>query len=148
MSFLLDSNVCVTLLRAKSKAGSVSIGAAKIRARLESNDAAGRESFVCSVVRLELLAGAARSERVQENLSRAQTLLSAFRSLPFDDAAADHAARSRAALEASGTPIGPNDLLIAAIALANGLTLVTHNTAEFARVPGLRVEDWEALPPA
>ena len=50
----------------------------------------------------------------------------------------------RATLEQAGTPVGPNDLLIAAIALANGLTLVTHNTAEFSLVPGLALEDWEA----
>jgi tRNA(fMet)-specific endonuclease VapC len=43
-------------------------------------------------------------------------------------------------------PIGPNDLLIAAIALANGLIVVTHNTSEFSRVPGLSIEDWEATP--
>lgn len=50
----------------------------------------------------------------------------------------------RAALSKKGAgPIGPNDMLIAAIALANDLTLVTHNTAEFSRVPGLSLEDWE-----
>ncbi|WP_442921628.1 PIN domain-containing protein [Microcoleus sp. Aus8_D2] len=49
----------------------------------------------------------------------------------------------RAQLAASGTPIGPNDLLIASIALANNLILVTHNTREFSRVEGLRLEDWE-----
>ena len=88
-----------------------------------------------------------KSERKQENIALAQTLLGAFRSLFFDDAAADHAAHVRAALEAAGTSIGPNDLLIAAIALANGLTLVTHNTREFGRVPGLGIEDWELDPP-
>lgn len=146
MNFLLDSNVCVTLLRAETKAGSTSPVAAKIRTKIDTHDAAGSESFVCSVVRFELMVGAVRSKRPQENLSLAQTLLGAFRSLPFDDAAADHAARVRAALEAVGTPIGSNDLLIAAIALANSLTLVTHNTAEFGRVPGLSIEDWETEP--
>ena len=45
--------------------------------------------------------------------------------------------------QAKGTPIGPNDLLIAAIALANGLTLITHNTVEFSRVVGLMLDDWQ-----
>jgi tRNA(fMet)-specific endonuclease VapC len=65
-------------------------------------------------------------------------------SLPFDDRAAEVYGRIRAHLTATGMAIGPNDLMIAAIALANGLTLVTHNTAEFSRVPGLTIEDWQA----
>ncbi|HEV3257827.1 MAG TPA: type II toxin-antitoxin system VapC family toxin, partial [Gemmataceae bacterium] len=65
-------------------------------------------------------------------------------SLPFDDAAAAHYAPLRADLESKGTPIGPNDYQIAAIALANNVTLVTHNTQEFSRVVGLFLEDWLA----
>lgn len=68
------------------------------------------------------------------------------KSLPFDDAAAERYAGLRAGLEKVGTPIGPNDMLIAAIALANDVTVVTHNVREFSRVPGLRVEDWESEP--
>ena len=64
-------------------------------------------------------------------------------SLPFDDSAAEEYGRIRAHLANLGTPIGPNDLLIAAIALANKITLVSHNTAEFSRVPGLILEDWQ-----
>ncbi len=63
-------------------------------------------------------------------------------SVPFDDLAADVYGRIRADLERQGQAIGPNDTLIAAIALANGLTIVTHNTAEFSRVSGLLIEDW------
>lgn len=62
--------------------------------------------------------------------------------LPFDTDAADHAARIRVELEAAGTPIGPTDLLIAATARRHGRTLITHNTREFARVPGLAIDDW------
>ncbi|MCL4192705.1 MAG: PIN domain-containing protein [Thermoguttaceae bacterium] len=71
------------------------------------------------------------------------TFFSRFPSLPFDDRAADFAAQSRADLAASGTPIGPLDLLIAATALAQNLILVTRNTAEFSRINSLRLEDWE-----
>ena len=67
-----------------------------------------------------------------------------FVSLPFDDRAADTYATIRAELAATGQLIGPNDLLIAAIALANRVVLVTHNTREFGRIVGLRVEDWES----
>jgi tRNA(fMet)-specific endonuclease VapC len=64
--------------------------------------------------------------------------------VPFDSAAAQAAARIRAELEQKGSTIGPLDLLIAAMALSRGATLATHNTAEFSRVPGLRVTDWKA----
>jgi tRNA(fMet)-specific endonuclease VapC len=60
----------------------------------------------------------------------------------FDDSAAKVYGQIRADLEVKGTPIGPNDLIIAAIALSNGLTLVTHNTAEIGRAPGLKLVDW------
>lgn len=62
--------------------------------------------------------------------------------LPFEHNAEDVYARVRSELETRGTPIGPNDMLIAAHALALGLTLVTDNTREFSRVPGLKVENW------
>ncbi|KAM3113165.1 hypothetical protein [Phormidesmis sp. 146-33] len=64
-------------------------------------------------------------------------------SLPFDDFAATTFGVVRAQLESLGTPIGAYDLQIASIALANNLTLVTHNTGEFSRVEGLKLEDWE-----
>ncbi|MCB0293257.1 MAG: PIN domain-containing protein, partial [Calditrichaeota bacterium] len=66
-----------------------------------------------------------------------------FISLPFDDSAAEKYGEIRATLEKAGTPIGPNDLFIAAIAAANKTILVTHNTREFRRVVELTLEDWE-----
>ena len=66
-----------------------------------------------------------------------------FVSLPFDDRGAEEYANIRAHLVAQGNTIGPNDLLIAATALANGLIVVTQNSTEFSRVPGLAIEDWE-----
>lgn len=66
-----------------------------------------------------------------------------FHLLPFESEAAKIAGRIRADLAASGTPIGPNDLLIAASAMASNLILVTHNIREFMRVNGLQIEDWE-----
>jgi len=63
--------------------------------------------------------------------------------LPFDDACAERYGIIRSELESAGTPIGPNDLMIAATALAHGATLVTNNVKEFSRVAGLRLEDWE-----
>ncbi len=66
-----------------------------------------------------------------------------FPSAPFDDASAEAYGRLRADLAAEGMLIGPNDLMIAAIALTHGLIVVTHNTAEFSRVAGLTLEDWQ-----
>jgi tRNA(fMet)-specific endonuclease VapC len=68
--------------------------------------------------------------------------LALYRSLPFDDAAAEHYARIRHELEKEGRRIGPHDLLIASICVAHGCVLVTGNVVEFERVRGLRVEDW------
>jgi tRNA(fMet)-specific endonuclease VapC len=87
--------------------------------------------------------GARKSSRVAENLAGFTRLLEPFVSLPFDDLAASHYGILRATLEQAGTPIGANDLLIAAIALAQDCMLVTRNGREFARVAGLQIETWE-----
>lgn len=85
-----------------------------------------------------------RLAQAARNLRTLSELFSTVDSLAFDGPAADAFGRLRAHLASRGTPIGPYDLQIAAIALANDLTLVTHNTREFARVPDLRLADWEA----
>jgi tRNA(fMet)-specific endonuclease VapC len=77
-------------------------------------------------------------------LAKQRRFLDQFVSLPFDDAAAEAYAWIRADLTRQGAPIGPNDLLIAATALARRTTLVRHNTSEFSRVSDLVIEDWEA----
>ena len=100
--------------------------------------------FVCAVVKAELYYGAMKSRQRKDNLALLSDVFRRIRSLPFDDLAAYHCGEVRAALDRAGRPIGPYDLQIAAIALAHDLTVVTHNTDEFARVPGLKLEDWEA----
>lgn len=135
MSWLLDTNACIRYLNGKSPA---------LKQRVET---AGESNIVvCSVVRGELRYGAARSRDPERAWKLQQEFLAGLASLPFDDRAADFYGDVRAALAARGEMIGPNDLLIAAIALAHGVTLVTNNVAEFGRVAGLRVEDWEAEP--
>jgi len=98
---------------------------------------------VCSVVKFELRYGALRSDYVEKTLAEQARFLNRFISLPFDDSAQLHAAKLRANLASTGTPIDPYDLLIAAIALTHDLVLVTHNTREFSRVEGLILKDWE-----
>jgi len=101
------------------------------------------EIAVCSIVKAELCFGAMKSANPEGNFTLQQAFLKQFVSLPFDDLAATTFGVIRSQLETRGTPIGAYDLQIAAIALANNLTLVTHNIREFGRVDGSQVEDWE-----
>jgi tRNA(fMet)-specific endonuclease VapC len=89
----------------------------------------------------ELLHGARQYERREERVVRVTRTLAPFRSLAFDDQAAQHYAAIRDELESRGELIGPYDLLIAAIAMAHQLTVVSHD-AGFRRVRGLATEDW------
>lgn len=84
-----------------------------------------------------------KSQTPELSLAKQLRFLNQFVSLSFDDAAAQIFGEIRANLVKKGTPIGPYDLQIAAIAIANQVTLVTRNTAEFGRIPSLQVEDWE-----
>ena len=130
--YLLDTNVCVQYLRGKN---------VLVRQRLAAK-AAG-EIVICSVVLAELYLGALRSALSTSNRAKIDTFVQPYACLPFDAAAAEIRARIYHHLEQAGTPIGPHDLQIAAIGLALGITLVTHNPGEFCRVPGLVIEDWE-----
>jgi tRNA(fMet)-specific endonuclease VapC len=134
--YLLDTNACIRVLNGSS---------GPLIGRLRRQ--APSEIRISSVTRAELLYGARRSARVAENLRLLAVFFAPLVSLPFDDACAEHYGALRASLSAAGKPIGPNDLLIAATALAHDLTLVTHNLREFSRVTGLRVEDWERAEP-
>ena len=98
---------------------------------------------ICSVVKAELYYGAMKSSRTAENLSLLDGLFVNFESLPFDDDAARQYGEIRSTLARLGTPIGPNDLMIAAVASVHKAVVVTHNTWEFSRVTGLQLEDWE-----
>ncbi|MEZ5402610.1 MAG: type II toxin-antitoxin system VapC family toxin [Bryobacteraceae bacterium] len=128
--YLLDTNIWIALARGEEQAV----------ARLRALEPA--QVVVCSVVRAELAFGARNSSRVEANLRGMQALLAPVDSLPFDDLAADHYGMIRADLVRIGKPIGAADLMIAAIARARDLVVVTRNTDEFVRVVGLRMEVW------
>jgi tRNA(fMet)-specific endonuclease VapC len=132
MKYLLDTNTCIRFLNGRSP-----LVFERLSQVLES------ELTVCSIVKMELRYGALRSVNAERALAEQARFLDRFVSLPFDDSAHVMAARIRADLAHKGTPIGPYDLLIAAISLANDLILVTHNMREFSRVVGLKTEDWE-----
>ena len=132
MTHLLDTNTCIRYLNGR---------VVNVRTRLAAMQP--ETIAVCSIVKAEMYTGARKSHDPARTRAVQDVFLRHFPSLPFNDAAASIYADLRAQLELAGTPIGPYDLQIAAIALANNLTLVTHNTREFSRVPGLRLEDWE-----
>lgn len=98
---------------------------------------------ISSVVEMDLLFGIEMKPQFSY-LGEMRNLLQRLPVVGFDSDCALQAARLRAALQRTGRPIGPYDALIAATALAKNLTLVTRNTREFSRLPGLRVQDWEA----
>ncbi|MCC7083696.1 MAG: PIN domain-containing protein [Pirellulales bacterium] len=97
-----------------------------------------------SIVLAELFFGAFRSQRRAHNLALIEDLMAEFESVSFDGRAARICGELRANLVKNGRPVGAYDLLIASLALANDLTVATHNLSEYPRVPRLRVEDWEA----
>jgi tRNA(fMet)-specific endonuclease VapC len=132
MKYLLDTNVCIRYLNGQSE---------DLLHHLESKSPG--EIALCSIVKAELLYGVAKSARPEKNLERLSYFMMGFQSLPFDDDSVQAYAKVRAELERAGKPIGPNDLLIAAIAIASELILVTHNTKEFRRIKGLSLEDWQ-----
>lgn len=131
--YLLDTNACIRVLNGD---------APQVTERLRAVGPAG--VFLCAVVKAELAYGAWKSARRAANLRLIERFCAPMASLPFDDSCAMRYGEIRAQLEQEGTPIGPNDLMIAATAMANDLTLVTHDTAEFSRVVRLAFEDWEA----
>jgi tRNA(fMet)-specific endonuclease VapC len=136
LMFLLDTNVCIEIMNGRP---------AEVRSRFERESDAGNGLFVSSISSFELWYGAERSDRREFNLGRAQRFFAGSpEELPFGGEDAVRAGEVRAILEKLGTPIGPFDTLIAGQALARGLIMVTHNIGEFARVPGLKVEDWQA----
>lgn len=132
MIFLPDTNACISLLRQRDD---------RLIARWKSVKAT--DVVLCSIIVYELRYGAQRSSDPAREHSKLDVFLNPFASLPFDDQCARICAEVRAALERVGRVIGPHDLQIAAVALQHDLTLVTHNTEEFSRVAGLKLDDWE-----
>jgi tRNA(fMet)-specific endonuclease VapC len=130
--YLLDTNACIRILNNSS---------VSLVERLRTEDPS--DIRLCAITKAELLYGARRSTRASVNLRILERFFAPFVSLPFDDRCAEHCGAIRADRAGRGRIIGPYDLQIAATARAHDLVLVTHNTREFARVPGLRIEDWK-----
>ena len=130
MSYLFDTNACIHLMKLHEP----------LTARARP---AGPSTISITAITLaEMWFGAAKSNQPRRTRSDQDAFLAPFRVLDFDAVAADCYASIRAHLTAKGRPIGDRDLMIAAIARANRLIVVTSNVGELARVPELKVEDW------
>jgi tRNA(fMet)-specific endonuclease VapC len=128
--YLLDTNTLIYLFNERGA----------VMQRLRSTPAL--QIKLATPVLFELEFGTAKSAKPDKQRQQIDEVLRVYEILPIDYASAKSAGQLRCTLESVGTPIGTVDLLIAGIALAHNLTVVTRNTKEFARVPGLHVENW------
>lgn len=129
-SYMLDTNICVYLLKGNSQD------------LLDKFNELSHELCISTITLGELHYGAENSSRRVTNLEGMARLVGRVEVLPFSASAAAHYGQLRAELRRTGRLAGPLDMLIGAHARAEGLVLVTNNIREFARMPGLRVENW------
>ena len=132
MKLLLDTDTCIAILNRDDR----------VRPHLEKH--APSQLRMSAITLAELRFGIAKGAHAKRASANLRVLLGKVAVLPFDDIVTSRYGTLRAHLEDRGAPIGPLDTLIAAHALAVRRVLVSHNTREFRRVPGLRVEDWLA----
>ena len=131
MKYMLDTNACIALIKRKSAA---------VIERLTATEPG--DAGISSVTLAELQYGVQKSAKVEQNALALAEFLLPLEIAAFDPGAAEAYGGVRAALEKAGTPIGALDTMIGAHALSLGVTLVTDNTREFIRIPGLAVENW------
>ena len=131
MRYMLDTNICIFLIRKKSD---------RVLQKLMEHDP--EEICISSVTYAELVHGVEKSKAIEKNRALLTQLLSNIEVLDFGTKAAEEYGNIRADLEIKGYPIGPLDTMIAAHAKSLGYILVTNNTREFNRVEGITVEDW------
>ncbi len=130
MQYLLDTNTCIDLMRSVKN----------VVRRLSA--VAPSDCVISTITSYELHTGVAKCTSPSNEQAKVDLLLKVVSELPFDQYAARAAGHVRGQLESRGIMIGPYDVLLAAQALATGLTLVTANVSEFQRVPRLIVENW------
>lgn len=131
MKYYLDSNICIYFLKGKHS---------ELKQKILSENP--NNIKIPSIIKAELLNGAEKSQRREENLEIITNFLFPFEIIGFNDAESIEYSKIRSDLEKRGEVIGPNDIIIAATVKANNGILVTNNTKEFERVKDLRLEDW------
>ncbi len=133
MRYLLDTDICLYYINGLEP---------KVRQNLHQHRAS--DIVVSAITKCEMYAGSSGSQNPAKSRAQQDLFLRQFVSLPFDDDAAEAYGRIDGLLKSRGASIGPLDTQIAAIALVHNLTLVTHNTRHFSRIPNLAMEDWAA----
>jgi tRNA(fMet)-specific endonuclease VapC len=131
MKYYLDTNICIYFLKGTY---------IKLLEKITSHKPA--DIKIPSIVKAELLYGAEKSQKREENIEKVYNFLLPYEIVDFDSIDAVKYSIIRADLERTGNIIGPNDLIISAIVLSGGGTLVTNNEKEFSRILGLSVENW------
>src|SRR3954447_7166330 len=130
LSYMLDTNLCIYVMTKRSLV------------LLEKFNSLAEQLCISSITLGELHYGAEKSARRADNLTAIEHFIARLEVLPFAAKAAAHYGQVRAELERAGTPCGPHDMQIGGHARSEGLIVVTNNTREFARMPGLRIENW------
>jgi len=130
LKYMLDTNIVIYTIKNRPS---------QVRETFKKHEG---QMCLSSVSLGELIFGAERSSQTERNLADINGLIARMEVAPFDEHASEHFGQLRAELYKSGQPIGPYDMMIAGHARSMGLILVTNNTKEFERVPGLRVENW------
>ena len=130
LAYMLDTNICIYVMKTYPP---------ELR---EKFNTLAEQLCISSITLGELCYGAEKSARRVENLTAIVHFTARLEVLPFGDKAAAHYGQLRAELERMGTPCGPHDTQIGGHARSEGLILVTNNMREFARMPGVRVENW------
>lgn len=131
MQFLLDTNICIYIIKRKPQ---------QVLNRFQTLNIS--DVGVSSITVAELEYGAYKSQRIEQNRVALNQFLIPLEVLPFDEQSTQIYGNLRAALERQGNIIGAMDLLIAAQAKSLGLTLVTNNISEFSRIPDLNLQNW------
>ena len=131
MLYLLDTNTCIYFLNRSSE-----------RIVSQFKKYSPSEILLSSITVAELFYGAEKSKARKKNWAVVEEFVSNFDIVPFDEKSCQTYAKTRASLEKSGLPIGPMDLLIASISIANNYILVTNNIKEFKRIKGIKLENW------
>lgn len=131
MKYMLDTNICIYTIKNKPTV---------VRENFTRHDIS--EVCISSLTLAELMHGAEKSQYKEKTKTAILSFLSPIKVMDFNSSAAYEYGKIRAYLEKKGMPIGPMDMLIAAHAMSEGLVLVTNNTKEFIRIPGIELDNW------